>query len=115
MANDRPRRVRPHPIMDRTPLRREKLARALKADQADAFLVTSTTNVRYLTGFSGEDAALLVARKRAVIVSDGRFTTQLEQECPGLEARIRPIHQTLIGAVVEAIGALGVRRLAFEA
>ena len=47
---------------------------------------------------------LLVTRDRAVIVSDGRFTTQLEQECPGLEAQIRPVGQTLIEAVAEVVG-----------
>ncbi|MCA1685271.1 MAG: Xaa-Pro peptidase family protein, partial [Planctomycetia bacterium] len=100
--------------MDRSPERREKLARTLKADQADALLVTNATNVRYLTGFTGEDAVLLVLRDRAVIVSDGRFTTQLRQECPDLETRIRPIGQTPIEAVADAVDKLGVRRLAFE-
>lgn len=100
--------------MDRTPVRREKLARSLKADQADALLVTNATNVRYLTGFTGEDAALLVTRDRAVIVSDGRFTTQLRQECPDLEASIRSVGQTQPEFIAEVVGKLGVRRLAFE-
>jgi Xaa-Pro aminopeptidase len=100
---------------DRTPARREKLARALKADQADAFLVSDPTNVRYLTGFSGEDAVLLLARGRAVIVSDGRFMTQLAEECPAVESHIRPVGQTRTEAVAGVVGKLGTRRLAFEA
>ena len=44
------------------------------------------TNVALPDRFTGDSSALLVTRDRAVIVSDGRFTTQLEQECPGLEA-----------------------------
>jgi Xaa-Pro aminopeptidase len=101
--------------MDRTAQRREKLIRTLKADQADGMLVSAPTNVRYLTGFTGDNAVLLVCRNRAVIVSDGRFTIQLRQECPGLEAYIRPVGQTLIEAVSAVVDKLGVRRLAFEA
>ncbi len=100
--------------MDRTPVRREKLVRTLKADQADALLVSNATNVRYLTGFTGEDSVLLLTRDRAVIVSDGRFTTQLAQECPGLDARIRPIGQTQTDVVADAVSKLGVHRLLFE-
>ena len=58
---------------------------------------------------------LLVSRDRDLIISDGRFTTQIEQECPGLEAYIRPNTQTLIQAIAQVAGSLGVRRLGFEA
>ena len=68
--------------MDRTAQRREKLARSLKAAPGDGFLISNATNVRYLSGFTGEDSVLLLTRDKTVIVSDGRFTTQLEQECP---------------------------------
>ena len=47
------------------------------------------TNVSYLTGFSGDSSVLVLGRQRDLIVSDGRFTTQLAQECPDLEAHIR--------------------------
>ncbi|GAC1472998.1 MAG: Xaa-Pro peptidase family protein [Isosphaeraceae bacterium] len=100
--------------MDRTPARRGRLSHTLKADRADALLVSSQTNVRYLTGFSGEDAVLLLTRDRAVLVSDGRFTTQLEQECPGLEVEIRRVGQRQVQVVSALAGKLGVSRLAFE-
>ena len=69
--------------------RREKLRSDWKAAAIDALLVSSPSNVSYLTGFSGDSSVLLVGRERDLLVSDGRFTTQLEQECPGLETRIR--------------------------
>lgn len=100
---------------DRTRTRREKLARTFKADLVDALLVSNPTNVRYLTGFTGEDAVLLLTRKRAVVVSDGRFTTQLAQECPALEAHIRPVGKNLTEAIATVAVGLAVRRLAFEA
>ena len=100
--------------MDRTTSRRDRLARSLKADGVDALLVSAPTNVRYLTGFTGEDSVLLLARDRALIVSDGRFTTQLGQECPDLDVQIRPVGQSLPEGVAEAAGKLGFRRLGFE-
>lgn len=101
--------------MDRTPSRRDKLARTLKADRVDALLVASATNVRYLTGFTGDAANLILARDRAVIVSDGRFTTQLEEECPGLDAQIRAVGQSMVAAIAEVAARLNLRRLGFEA
>jgi Xaa-Pro aminopeptidase len=101
--------------MNRFQARREKLKPNLDASDADAFLVSSPTNVRYLTGFTGDSSVLLLGRDREMLVSDGRFTTQIAQECPELEARIRPTGVELpheLGRVVEA---LGWRRLAFEA
>ena len=69
--------------MDRFRARREGLRRTLEASDAEGFLVASPTNVRYLTGFTGDSSVLLFGRDREIIVSDGRFTTQLDQECPG--------------------------------
>ena len=81
----------------------------------DGFLVSSPTNVRYLTGFTGDSSVLLMTTDREIIVSDGRFTTQLEQECPGLETSIRPPGCELNQAIAHVIQTIGVRRLAFEA
>ena len=77
--------------------------RDLEADELDALLVSSPTNVSYLTGFTGDSSVLLVGRDRDLIISDGRFTTQLEQECPGLEAHIRPPGQEMNPAIAQVV------------
>lgn len=100
--------------MDRILQRRESLRQNLRAGNLDALLVSSPTNVSYLTGFTGDSSVLLVGVQNDLILSDGRFTTQLHQECPGLEARIRPAGQAMSQAIVQAAGAMGVRRLGFE-
>ncbi|MEY2959496.1 MAG: hypothetical protein RLZZ01_2064, partial [Actinomycetota bacterium] len=41
-----------------------------------AMLVTDLTNVRWLTGFTGSAATLVVAPDRAVLVTDGRYREQ---------------------------------------
>lgn len=107
--------ISPEPMPDRTESRRELLRPTLLKDEVDALIVSSEPNVRYLTGFTGDSTVLILAADRALVVSDGRYETQLAEECPGLEARIRPVSQPLWPAVAEAIGLLGIRRAAFEA
>ncbi len=101
--------------MTRVPARLEAVARAIKAEKVDALVVSSFTNVTYLSGFTGDDSALLVAGKKSVMVSDGRYTTQLEQECPTLDVHIRPVGQPLMIGVAEVAGKLGCKALGFEA
>jgi Xaa-Pro dipeptidase len=67
------------------PSRRAALASTLP-DDVDALLVTHMLNVRYLTGFTGSNAALLLRRDgSAVFATDGRYVTQAAVEVPDLE------------------------------
>ena len=101
--------------MSRFAARRDRLRKLLKKMGGDALLVTNFTNVTYLTGFTGDDSCLLVSRNDAVIVSDFRYITQLEEECPDVPAHIRPTSVKLIDAAAEVIAAAKVSRLAIEA
>lgn len=94
--------------------RRARLAQPLPAEGVDALLITNPINVTYLTGFSGESSYLVLTRSRAVLVSDGRFTEQLAEECPGLEAVIRPPVKTLPEATAEVVRGLAPRAVGFE-
>jgi Xaa-Pro aminopeptidase len=57
----------------------------------DALLVTRLVNIRYLTGFTGSAALLLVRPDDLVFVTDGRYRDQsaLELAQAGVDARIR--------------------------
>jgi Xaa-Pro aminopeptidase len=101
--------------MDRFHSRREKLRRTLESDEIDALLITAPTNVSYLTGFSGDSSVLVLGCERDLIISDGRFTTQLAQECPGLEAHIRDAGQEMNPALARIIESMGPRRVGLEA
>ena len=70
-------------------IRRKKLRSLIKEAQADALLVTNFKNVTYLTGFTGDDSYLLVTLDGETLITDPRYTTQLEEECPGLALEIR--------------------------
>lgn len=93
--------------------RRDKVRKAIRKLGIEGLLVSGSTNVSYLTGFSGEDAHLLIFGDCEILVSDGRFTSQLEEECPDLRSFIRPPHlviQEAISSVLRAgkIGKLGI-------
>ena len=62
----------------------------------DALLVTHLPNVRYLTGFTGSSAMLLVTDDALVFTSDGRYRTQAAEQLAavGVDARLE------IGATV---------------
>ena len=101
--------------MSRYAARRDKLRRAIRKAGVNALLVTNFTNVTYLTGFSGDDSYLLVLAKHELLISDARYTTQIEEECPGLEAVIRLPGMPMVDTVVKLAQKAGVAKLGIEA
>ena len=95
--------------------RRQRLRQVLRRAGSPFFLVTRFTNVTYLTGFTGDDSFLLVTPDRELLFSDPRYTTQLEEECPGMELVIRRPGTPIVGSVVPAVRGLGNSGLAIEA
>ncbi len=76
-------------------------------------LVTDLNNVRYLSGFSGSNGALLVFAddRGAVLATDGRYRTQAAEQAAGLEIAIeRAVGRHLVGQAADA----GVSKLGFE-
>lgn len=74
-------------MADRRPERLAALSAALDRAHLDGLLVTSLANVRYLTGFSGTSALLLVTGRDALFVTDFRYETQAADEV-GAVARV---------------------------
>jgi Xaa-Pro aminopeptidase len=83
----------------------------------DALLVTRLPNIRYLTGFSGSSATLLVESDQLCFITDGRYETQAQEQLAGagVEARIEiGLTQAAQQAtLVDAIGSTA--RLGLEA
>jgi Xaa-Pro dipeptidase len=94
--------------------RREALRELLRAQELDALLVTDLVNVRYLSGFTGSNAALLVpaaGEPGTRLATDGRYTTQAAAESPDLE---RVIDRACAAALVTAAGKDRIGALGFE-
>jgi Xaa-Pro aminopeptidase len=71
--------------------RLRELRRRLRDGKIDALLVTEPKDIRYLTGFIGEDSWLLIPlRGTSVhILSDSRFEEQIAREAPQAKAVMR--------------------------
>ena len=84
--------------------RRAALRSLLRERDLDAQLVVDLRNVRYLTGYTGSNAALLVHaldepsdEARTVFCTDGRYLTQSAQQVPDLERMLdRPCPPALV-------------------
>jgi Xaa-Pro aminopeptidase len=81
----------------------------------DALLVTRLANIRYLTGFTGSAARLLVRPDELVFVTDGRYRDQATEQLAeaGVEARIE-VSITEQQQILTAAAA-GIDRLGLEA
>lgn len=101
--------------MSRFAKRRDKLRSMLRKEKLDGLLITNFINVTYLTGFSGDDSYLLVTPKRTIMLSDERYTTQLEEECPNLELEIRGPGKKMLTSVAKTVEGLKLGSLGFEA
>jgi Xaa-Pro aminopeptidase len=66
--------------VDRRLERQAGLRAALEAEGLDGLLVTHLPNIRYLTGFTGSAALLLVRQDSSILVSDFRYAAQAPQE-----------------------------------
>lgn len=95
--------------------RREALRRLLVEKNLAALLVTDERNVTYLTGFTGDSSYLLVSRERELLLTDKRFTQQLEEECPGLDLAVRGPGPKITDFAADVVAKLGLPSLAIEA
>lgn len=95
--------------------RRTRLRKLVERAQADALLVTKSINVAYLTGFTGDDSYLLVTSAGETLVSDPRYTTQLEEECPGIALTIYGPGKRILSAVADLVRKKKIKRLGIEA
>jgi Xaa-Pro aminopeptidase len=60
--------------------RRDALRERLGVEKVDALLLNSLPNIRYLTGFSGTSALLLVTQAEMLFITDFRYETQVADE-----------------------------------
>lgn len=100
---------------DRRPHRLAALRAALVESEFDAMLVTSLPNIRYLTGFSGSAALLVVfADTPSTLITDARYTVQSAEEV-GDHATVRIEPASLWTGLRDALAAVPAGdRLAFE-
>ncbi|HVS70874.1 MAG TPA: aminopeptidase P family protein [Phycisphaerae bacterium] len=69
--------------------RLERVRQALEKAKAPALLVTSFTDVSWLTGFEGDDSHAIVTPEKLVLISDSRYEEQITREAPWADTVMR--------------------------
>jgi Xaa-Pro aminopeptidase len=93
--------------------RRDRLRQRLADAELAAILVSDLVNVRYLSGFTGSNAALLIRadNEMPVLATDGRYRTQAAQQAPDAEI---VIERACGPHLAERAATDGLRRVGFE-
>ena len=86
---------------------------AVKTAGVEALLVTHLPDVRYLSGFTGSNAVLVMFGARSVLFTDGRYTLQAKSEVQGSRVVIAKVPALL--AACQWMKTAGVRRCGFDA
>jgi len=93
----------PQPPADLLTARHARVRGALGQEGLDALVVFHLPNIRYLTGFAGSAAIAVVAKSEIVLVTDGRYVTEVETHvapgCPGLRLlKVDPTYDATLAA-----------------
>ena len=91
---------------------RQKKAVRRVGKLAEALLVTHLPDVRYLSGFTGSNAALVLVGAKAMLFTDGRYTAQAQAEAVGTKVTIAA--KSAVVAACEWMEAAGVTRCGFD-
>jgi len=93
----------------------EKIQEKLIKENIDAVWISNIVNIRYLTGFTGSTADLLVLREGGYILVDSRYWEQVNQEVKGIKPVLVDGNNNLFTFLKELEGKNSLKRLGFEA
>jgi Xaa-Pro aminopeptidase len=82
--------------------RRTRLASFFNSHSLDCILIEHLPNLRYLSGFSGSEAILLLTPDEGWFISDSRYTLQAQQEVDGFHLVEQAKFQEAISSVCAA-------------
>jgi len=90
----------------------DRLREKLEENKADAMIIDSPYNRRYMTNFTGTAGTALITAEKALFITDFRYTEQAAEQATAFE--IIEHKQGMIQEIANQIDKLGVKRLAFE-
>ncbi|WP_279389202.1 M24 family metallopeptidase [Scopulibacillus darangshiensis] len=99
-------------------LKLQKLRDQLVKSSVDGILVTSPTNRRYLTDFTGTSGVAIVSATQAKLITDYRYIDQAKTQSQDFDIIIHKGHKGPKGLIFEEVGKqvnkMGIKKLAFE-
>lgn len=94
----------------------EKLLAYMEKENIDSFYVAKKENVRFVSGYTGDDSFLFITKGKYYFITDPRYTEQAAIECPEYEIyNWRTPGKTAADAVQALMEKSGAKNVAFEA
>lgn len=94
--------------------RLKRVRSRMSSEGVDGFFATNMTNLRYLCGFTGSTASLLIGHDSAWLFTDGRYKVRAKREISGAEAIVYESKAEYPERMKEAAKGFG-GKVAFEA
>ena len=93
-----------------------KLQQLLSQQNLDAILVTSESNITYLSGFTGDSSRLICSEVGSYFITDGRYTEQAQKECHQEIKNLKWLNDIRYGTETyqNVSEQLNIKRLGFE-
>jgi len=101
-------------VNDPRPRRIAALVDGLSAAHLDGLLLTGLSNIRYLTGFSGTSALLVVTPRDVVFITDFRYQTQVVEEVGDIARVVIEASSLWTGLWQQLTTLMSVKVLGFE-
>ena len=89
------------------------LRQAMRKASLDSFLVTSATNVSYLSGFRGTDAVVLITPDKGYFLTDSRYIEEAKKEISG-NLNVRLVKESIFTSVNDIVTSQKLKNLGFE-
>lgn len=92
----------------------ERLREAMASEGTPALLVSEINNVKWLSGFSGSSAMVLITPNEARFLTDSRYTLQAKEEVQGMESYTFASPVEMTDFIAQHAREMGISKLGFE-
>lgn len=92
----------------------EKLRSKFDELNIDGVLITSESNRKYISGFTGSTGTCLISSEKAVFITDFRYIEQATSQCECFEIMDVGMSRNYPGVINEVAKKMGINRLGFE-
>jgi len=80
--------------------RTERLLKIMEEKGLESLFLNNVQNIRYISGYTGEDSYILISPKGKWFITDYRYSEQAEKECKTFEVICRNRQQVSLGQCV---------------
>lgn len=93
----------------------QKLIAKFEDEGIDAYFIAKKENIRFITGFTGDDSYAFITKDKCYFITDPRYIEQAQQECPEYEIYNWRVDGKTLGDACAALATLNnTKRIGFE-